>query len=102
MAVTEETRHRLYRHLEEVLGPEEATKMMELVPQVGWGDVATKRDIDVLGGRLDGVESRMGRLEERMSEGFVRIHRDMRLQLYWLLGFFASATGVVVAVTASS
>jgi len=48
VAVTEETRHRLCRRPEEVLGPEEATTLMELVPPVGWGDVATKRDLDVL------------------------------------------------------
>lgn len=48
MPVTEEKRHRLYRRLEEVLGSEEATTMMELVPPVGWADVATKRDVDNL------------------------------------------------------
>ena len=80
---------------------------MELVPPVGWADVATKRDVDSLGGRLDRFDVRMDRLEGRMddfdqhmSSGFDRMHRDLRLQLYWLLGFFATMTGIVTAVVA--
>ena len=49
MAISEETRHQLFQRLEEVLGPEEATTLMEHLPPVGWADVATKRDIDALG-----------------------------------------------------
>ena len=48
MAVTEERRHRLYTKLERLIGEEDASTMMELVPPVGWGDVATKRDLDSL------------------------------------------------------
>ena len=49
MAITEEARHRLYQRLEEVLGPEQASTLMEHLPPVGWADVATKRDLDQLG-----------------------------------------------------
>jgi hypothetical protein len=48
MAITEHDRHLMYQHLEEVLGSETATKLMEHLPPVGWADVATKRDIDQL------------------------------------------------------
>ena len=48
MAVTEERRHRLYTKLEGLIGEEDASTMMELVPPVGWGEVATKRDLDNL------------------------------------------------------
>ena len=48
MAITEESRHRLYQRLEELLGTEQATTLMEHLPPVGWGDVATKRDLDHL------------------------------------------------------
>ena len=44
MAITEENRHSLYNRLEQVLGPEEATVLMEHLPPVGWADVATKSD----------------------------------------------------------
>ena len=48
MAMSEETRHRLHVRLEEVLGREEANALMEHLPPVGWADVATKRDLDML------------------------------------------------------
>jgi hypothetical protein len=48
MAFDERTRHQLYLRLEEVLGPEEATILMEHLPPVGWADVATKRDLQLL------------------------------------------------------
>jgi hypothetical protein len=46
MAITESSRHQLYQRLEEVLGAEQATTLMEHLPPVGWADVATKRDLD--------------------------------------------------------
>lgn len=45
MPVDERSRHQLYRKLDEVMGREEATTLMELLPQSGWGDVATKQDM---------------------------------------------------------
>ena len=48
MAITEKSRHELYRRLEEILGPDEATTLMEHLPPVGWADVATKRDLDAM------------------------------------------------------
>jgi hypothetical protein len=52
MAISEESRHRLYGRLETVLGPEEAATMMAHLPPVGWADVATRRDVDMLGVEL--------------------------------------------------
>ena len=101
MAITEEQRHRLFQALEEVLGHEPTVTLMEHLPPVGWADVATKRDLDALGQRMDRFEIRMDGFETRLTDGFDRMHRDMRLQLYWLLGFFASAVGVIVAVVGS-
>jgi len=53
VAITEETRHHLFKRLEEVLGPEEAATMMEHLPPVGWADVATKRDLDHIAERFE-------------------------------------------------
>ena len=52
MAISEESRHRMYGRLEEVLGVEEAATMMAHLPPVGWADVATKRDLDAFAGLL--------------------------------------------------
>lgn len=52
MTISEQARHELYLRLEEALGGEAATTLMEHLPPVGWSDVATKRDLDVLEQRL--------------------------------------------------
>ena len=63
MAISEESRHHLYKRLEQVLGTREATVLMEHLPPVGWADVATKRDLDAFEERtvmrLDQVERRL-------------------------------------------
>lgn len=48
MAVTERSRNRLHNYLEKTMGDEHATTLMEMLPGVGWADVATKRDLDDL------------------------------------------------------
>jgi hypothetical protein len=52
MAIDERARHQLYLRLEEQLGPEAASTLMEHLPPAGWADVATKRDLDQLADRL--------------------------------------------------
>ena len=46
MAINERARHELYLRLEQQLGAEAASTLMEHLPPVGWADVATKRDLD--------------------------------------------------------
>jgi hypothetical protein len=53
MALDERARHELFLRLERALGPESAETLMELLPPVGWADVATKRDLDALGDKLE-------------------------------------------------
>ena len=48
MAISEEERHALYNRLQAVLGDHEAATLMEHLPPVGWADVATKRDLEML------------------------------------------------------
>ena len=52
MALDERARHELFLRLERALGPESAETLMELLPPVGRADVATKRDLDALGDKL--------------------------------------------------
>jgi hypothetical protein len=53
MALDERARHELFLRLEEVLGPESAETLMEMMPPVGWADVATKHDLDALEERMN-------------------------------------------------
>lgn len=69
MVLDERSRHQLYRKLQAVLGSDEATTLMELLPPVGWADVATKRDLDL------GLE----RLELRLRERFANQTRTLVL-----------------------
>ncbi len=53
MALDERSRHELFLRLEEVLGAQPAETLMEMMPPVGWADVATKRDLDAVEQRMD-------------------------------------------------
>ncbi len=67
MVVDERSRHELYRRLDEVLGPEAATTLIEHLAPVGWGDVATKHDI---AGVEERTELRFQRLQEHVDGRF--------------------------------
>jgi len=75
MVVDERSRRAMRRRLEEVLGEENATTLMEYLPPE---ELATKRDLEGLEqrltlrisgveGRMDGLEGRMDGLEGRMG-----------------------------------
>lgn len=45
MSVSEYQRHEVFKWLEQQMGPEKAAIMMDLLPPVGWGDIATRNDL---------------------------------------------------------
>jgi len=53
VTITEQTRHDLLTACEHTLGKEAAMTLAELLPPVGWADVATKHDLHELERRLD-------------------------------------------------
>jgi hypothetical protein len=60
MAVDEARRQQMFRKLEGIMGREDAVTLMELLPPVGWGDVARRSDLDILSDRFDAkLESRL-------------------------------------------
>jgi hypothetical protein len=91
--INEQQRSRLHRRLEERLGDEEAGTMMELLPPVGWADVATKHDLAHLERRFDRMEGRFDRLEAR----FEAVAHD---QVRWVLASQAVTLGWVTALVA--
>ena len=55
------------------MGQERATTMISMLPPTGWGDVASRRDLEMLEARLDAkidtLEARLdARLEARLAE----------------------------------
>lgn len=91
MMINEESRHELYTRLEEVLGPKQAATLMEHLPPVGWADVATKRDLDVLGTDL--------RSEMREFRGAfeLRLADWSRTIIYANLGAVVATAGLAFA-----
>ena len=75
MSVTNEDRYNLQTKANDLLGRKEGATLMELLPPVGWADVATKRDLDQLEERLiakfelrfGGIDSRMSRIDQRFD-----------------------------------
>jgi hypothetical protein len=71
MVLDERSRHQLYLRLEEALGAEAATTLMEHLPPAGWADVAMKRDLDALEQRLElrfeALDLRFEALEQRLD-----------------------------------
>ena len=100
MVVDERSRHELYRRLEEVLGPDAATTLIEHLPPVGWADVATRHDLAGLEQRMD---LRFERVEERFEERFERVEERIRAAMFELRSTFehelrAQTTTMVFAV----
>lgn len=119
MAIDERRRHELYRWAQEAMGPERADTLMELLPPVGWADVATKDDVRVLGrelrgeiaelrgellGEIGGLRGEMGALrgELRGELGSLEgcMEAALRRQTYWLGGLVTALWTATVGVVA--
>ena len=72
MATTEHARHQLYQRLNEIIGPDQADTLMELLPTVGWADVATKTDLAhqtaLIDARFDRIDSRFRQIDSRFEQ----------------------------------
>jgi hypothetical protein len=116
MPVTEHERHQLFSWFEEHMGSERAATLMSLLPPVGWGDVATRRDIealeariDMLGARLDAridtlearLDARIDTLDARLDAKLESRLGEFRADLLRTFGtwLFASQAAVIAAVT---
>ncbi len=84
MAVSEQARHELHQKLEQFLGPEAAT-LMEHPPPRGWGDVATRADLDHLAALtkrdIEQVEVRLEQMEVRVSSQIEQVEIRLGSQI---------------------
>jgi len=92
MALDERARHELFLRLEQALGPRSAETLMELLPPVGWADVATKRDLDALRDQL--LAGFRGELLAQSNA----ISAQMKTLIFANLGTVASMAALAFAV----
>jgi hypothetical protein len=107
MAVDERGRLQLADAAKRAFGDEAGITLMELLPPVGWADVATRHDLarldlrfDALEGRMDRFDARMDAFEsglDRMESKFDDVGRELRAQTWKLMTLMVAVVGVVVA-----
>jgi hypothetical protein len=97
MTIDERSRHALHQRLEEVLGPDEASTLMEHLPPVGWSDVATRRDLTVFGRDLDAMATSLtGTFRSELAQAISSQTRTLVLVV--LAGMVGTGTLVLAAV----
>jgi hypothetical protein len=85
MSITEHQRNQLHNTLTDKLGTEEADTMVALLPPVGWADVATTRDIDLVRGEIGQLRRdfdnqlavAVAQLRQEMAESREQLHKDI-------------------------
>ena len=81
MTTIEADRLKLHQAAINSLGKEPADTLMEHLPPVGWGDVATKQDLDALEKRMDlrfaATEQNLDELEKRIDLRFAAVNQTL-------------------------
>lgn len=106
MAVTDAARNQLFNTLRETLGADDAATMMDLLPPIGWADVARQRDVD----RLEAnVERRFDELDRRLELRFDSLDQRfatkddlremMRSFVAWTIASNATLVATITLVT---
>ncbi len=109
MAVDERGRLALADAAKRAFGDDAGITLMELLPPVGWADVATKQDLLALEARMDSrftprfesleasvreaLETRMGKVEDKLDD----LSRELRAQTWKLMTLMVAVVGTVVA-----
>ena len=86
MAPDERSRLQLADAAKRAFGDDAGITLMELLPPVGWADVATKQDLAALDRRLETLERR-----------FDDLTREIRARTWKLMTLMAAVVGVVAA-----
>jgi putative component of toxin-antitoxin plasmid stabilization module len=121
MTITNEDRYALQERATSVLGREHATTMMELLPPVGWAEVATQSDLDAqteamsLKWRLElagaekgirgdmasmekGIRGDMASMEKAISDLQISLEAGLRKFQNRMVVIIVSLVGVLAAI----
>ena len=92
MSITEASRFQLRTAIGQILSEEAADTLMELLPPVGWADVATKTDLQHL---RDELKADMHALQLTIE---VNVRKLIQEQTKWLITTMIAMNAVTVAV----
>jgi len=99
--VSDEDRRDLYDVLERRLGQGPATTMMELLPPVGWADVARQSDLVAVRGEMAELKGEMAELRAELKGEMAELRAELRSQLPRLyvanVGVAFATAGLVLA-----
>ena len=104
MTIDERNRLQLSEAAKRLLGDEEGITLMELLPPVGWADVATKQDLALLETRIDArfaqVDARFdmfdGKLEVLEHKVTTTLHQELHSLTWKLLAVVVAAMSAML------
>ena len=76
--VSDRDRRELYEALERQLGHGAATTMMELLPPVGWGDVARQSDLVAVRGEMAELRGEMAELRAELRGEMAELRVELK------------------------
>lgn len=94
MSVDERSRLQLAEAAKRAFGDDAGVTLMELLPPVGWADVATRHDVARVEQRLDRLEQRFDLLEQRFDE----LVHELHAQTWKLMALTVAMVGSVAAI----
>jgi hypothetical protein len=104
MSITEASRFQLRTAIGQILDEEAADTLMELLPPVGWADVATKTDLQHLRGELKGdIQNLRDELKGDMRALQLTIEATLEKRLHeqtkWLITTMIAMNTVMLAAS---
>lgn len=101
--VSDHDRRDLYDALERRLGEGPAATLMDLLPPVGWGDVARQSDLVAVRGEMAELRGEMAELRAELKGEIAELRGDIKAQLPRLYAAnIASMIGVAGLVLAAA
>jgi hypothetical protein len=93
----------LHDALRTAVGADAALAMMEMLPPTGWGDVATRQQLEAVEARLDG---RIDQLEAKLDHHVEMLRLEVqalvadgqRRMMQWTVATMIAITGVFAAI----
>ena len=99
MSITEASRFQLRTAIGQILNEEAADTLMELLPPVGWADVATKTDLQHLRDEMQHLRNELkGDMLNLQLTIEVNVRKLIHEQTKWLITTMIAMNAVTVAV----